>query len=296
VLTRARPESRRALAASVALHVLLVAALVRVLLLPLPFSNFLHREHITSLPAERISFIALPTTAGPTIPGKSGGNDRPVTHKPKPPLVAPPATPSVLPPAPAAPAAPVPADEPDAGTGPVVGVGGPAQGVRPEYHDPRVWVPPAPYVSAPKSLSESVDSAVTALVRAHNDTFAMSGARRKPGDWTVEHNGKKYGIDPQYIRLGPISIPTAVLAALPLNIQANPILGANERTLTARHDEIVEQAQRTINEDEFRDAVRKLRQRKEREREEAKQQQGDGHKDQHQEPPPATPDQPPVVQ
>lgn len=293
---RARPESRRALVALVALHVLLVAALIRVLLLPLPFSNFLHREHITSLPAERISFIALPTTAGPTIPGKSGGDNRPVTHRPPPPLVAPPATPTALPAAPS-PAAPAPPAEPDAGTGPVVGTGGPAEGVRPEYHDPRVWVPPAPYVSAPKSLPEALDSSLAARIQAHNDTFAVAGARRQPGDWTVEHNGKKYGIDPKFIRLGPISIPTAVLAALPLNVQANPILGANERTLTARHDEIVEQAQRSINEDEFRDAVRKLRERKEREREESKQQQGDGHKEQPPPPPPApTSDQPPVVQ
>lgn len=290
VATTGRRESRRALLVSLTLHVVVGVALVRILLLPLPFSDFMRREHITSMPAERISFIALPTTTGPTVPGRSGGNGRPVTHTLPPPLVAPPSVPTTVPaPAPA----PAAATEPDAGTGPVVGIGGPGQGVRPEYHDPRVWVPPAPVVSAPKSLPEAVDSAMAARIGAHNDTLAMGGARRQPGDWTFEHNGKKYGVDPKYIRLGPVSIPTAVLAALPLNVQANPILGANERTLTARHDEIMEQAQRAINEDEFRDAVRKLRQRKERERQDAKQ-----HQDQppEQQPPPPDNTTPPVVQ
>lgn len=252
------------------------AAIIRVLLIPLPFNDFLRREHVSSMPVERISFLALPKTSERTVLGKAGGNGRPVSATQAPPLVAPAATPEALPTPPAVTSR---VAAPDAGTGPVVGTGGPGEGVRPEYHDPRVWVPAAPLVSAPKSVRETVDSAIEARVEAHNDTLALGARRRQPGDWTFEHNGKKYGIDSKFIRLGPVSIPTAVLAALPLNVQANPILGANERTLTTRHDEIAEQAQRAINEDEFRDAVRKLRQRKERERQDSR----------HQPPPP--PDQ-----
>jgi hypothetical protein len=271
-----RPESRRALVVSVAVHVLVGVALIRVLLLPLPLSNFLRREHVTSMPVERISFLALPKTSAGTVPGRNGGDGAPLTHAPVPQVVAPLEVPRALP---LPPIGPAPRPAPEAGTGPVVGTGGPGQGVRPEYHDPRVWVPAAPLVSAPKSVHESVDSAVVSGVEAHNDTLALGAGKRKPGDWTFEHNGKKYGIDSKFIRLGPVSIPTAVLAALPLNVQANPILGANERTLTARHDEIAEQAQRSINEDEFRDAVRKLRQRKEREHQDAKQQQPQDQKE-----------------
>jgi hypothetical protein len=264
-----RPPSRRALVVSLVAHGLFGAVLVEVLLLPLPFSDFMRKERVETAPVERINFVVTPTPGANTSPGKTGGNGRPVTHTLPPPLIAPPDVPSALP---AAPPSPAHADaDPDAGagTGPVVGVGGPAEGARPEYHDPRVWVPPAPMLSSPKTMEESVDSVLAARVQAHNDTLALGAGRRQPGDWTFEHNGKKYGVDPKYIRLGPISIPTAVLAFLPLNVTANPILGANERTLTARHDDIMFQAQRSLNEDEFRDAVKHLRQRKEKERDEA---------------------------
>jgi len=236
--------------------------------LPLPFSDFMRREKVETAPVEKISFVAMPTTGAHTSPGKTGGNDRKVTHTLPPPLVAPPSVPTALPTPPPPTTKPAEADA-DAGTGPVVGVGGPGEGARPEYHDPRVWVPPAPMVSAPKTMEESVDSVLAARVQAHNDTLALGAGRRQPGDWTFEHNGKKYGVDPKYIQLGSIKIPTAVLAFLPLNITANPITGQNERTLTARHDDIMYQAQRSINEDEFRDAVKHLRERKEKERDQA---------------------------
>jgi hypothetical protein len=279
---------------SLVAHVLFVAALVEVLLLPLPLSDFMRHETVESAPVEHLNYVAMPTAGAHTNPGKTGGNGRPVMHTLPPPLIAPPAVPSALPVAPPA-AKPQDADtttDANPGTGPVVGVGGPAQGARPEYHDPRVWVPPAPMLAPRKTTEEAVDSVLAARVQAHNDTLALGAGRRQPGDWTFEHNGKKYGVDPKYIRLGPISIPTAVLAFLPLNVTANPILGENERTLTARHDDIMFQAQRSLNEDEFRDAVKHLRQRKEKERDDA---------NKKSEPPPPdkpkdTDNPPPVVQ
>ncbi len=272
-LKRFKGKPSGSLVASVALHFVLGAALIRVLIAPLPFVNFFLHEHATAVPTERISFLAVPKTGGEPKPGRSGGNGRPVTKVKPTPLVAPPAVPSIVP-APPPPANTAPTAT-DAGTGPIVGTGGPAEGVRPEYNDPRVWVPAAPLVSAPKSVKGRVDSVITARIEAHNDSMAIASAGfKKPGDWTFTHNGKKYGIDQQYIRLGPVSIPTAVLAALPLNrIQGNPILGANEATLDARHDEIMEQARRGMDEDAFRTAVRKLRERKDAERQHEKEQQ-----------------------
>ena len=38
-----------------------------------------------------------------------------------------------------------------------------------------------------------------------------------PGDWTTEKDGKKYGIDQQRIYIGDVSIPTSILALLPVN-------------------------------------------------------------------------------
>jgi len=261
-IPKRRPSG--SLVASVALHIILGAALVQVFLLPLPFVNFFRHEHIEAVPAERISFLAMPKTGGATKPGRSGGNGQPLAKSRPKPLVAPTVVPTLVPVAPST--TPVPAPT-DVGTGPVVGTGGPGEGVRPEYHDPRVWVPPAPLVSAPKSSKARVDSLVATQIQAHNDSvIAAAAGFKKPGDWTITHNGQKYGIDPQFIRLGPVSIPTAVLALLPLNrVQGNPMAGANEATLDARHAEIMDQAQRGMDEDAFRSAVRKLRERKEAE-------------------------------
>ncbi len=49
----------------------------------------------------------------------------------------------------------------------------------------------------------------------------------------------------------------------------NPTTYERSKTLTARHDEIFEQAQRGINDADFNKAVRDIRERKERERKEA---------------------------
>jgi hypothetical protein len=270
-----RRESRGAFGVSVVAHVLFVAVLIRVLLLPLPFSDFMRPFRSTAVHQEQIRYVETPPPNVVVAPLKSGGDNRPAPRKPIAPLVAPVTTPAALPvapttPAPVAPPAAAPAaTDSGVGSGPVVGIGGPAEGARPEYHDGRVWVPPTGIITPPKTIEEAADSALAARVRAHNDTMALGAGRRQPGDWTFEHNGKKYGIDSKFIQLGSFKIPTAVLAFLPLNVTANPIMGENERTLNARHDDIMYQAQRALNEDEFRDAVKHVRQRLEKQHEEA---------------------------
>ena len=92
-----RPRSSSSVAASVAVHIVLGALLVRVLSFG-PFGMF-DREP-PSAPVERIGFVALPQD-GPAHSGISGGDDRP--ERPKdapPPLVAPTAIPTGVPVAP----------------------------------------------------------------------------------------------------------------------------------------------------------------------------------------------------
>ena len=88
---------------------------------------------------------------------------------------------------------------------------------------------------------------------------------REPGDWTFEKGGKKWGMDKRNIYIGDHSIPTAILALLPLNSGSNPVKNREERNLNLQRQEINEQAQRAMNEAEFREAVKKIRERKERE-------------------------------
>ncbi|MDQ6888544.1 MAG: hypothetical protein M3068_14845 [Gemmatimonadota bacterium] len=246
---------------SVAAHLVLGAALVRVLGLPFPFRDLLERRKGEVLPVERISFVSVPSRAQDS-PGRSGGDDRPPSPRrmPEAPVIPPTEIPSgILPVAPAV-------AEPREGAGPVVGQGGAVRGIVPSFSDPRLWNAGG-YVAAPKTDAERLDSSLTARVRAHADSL-LSVAQRDPHDWTVKRGDKKYGMDANNIYIGDAKIPTALLALLPLGkYQGNPIQQDRQRQYDRNSALIVEQAARTLNEDEFREAVKRIRERKEREHE-----------------------------
>ena len=124
----------------------------------------------------------------------------------------------------------------------------------------------------PMTRADSLQAVLWATASAFVDSMnrATPAPGRAPGDWTFERKGKKYGIDPQMIRLGDFSIPTALLALLPMNnLQGNPIGIERARKLSSMRSEIMEQAERAARDDDFYAAVRALRLRKEKERREA---------------------------
>jgi hypothetical protein len=253
---------------SAAIHVVVAAIFVQALLSRHPFFILFGKQQPAPV-VERIGFLSLPQpkSSGAPRPGRNGGDNISKRASEIPIPTAPTEIPTTITPPPKGP--PVAADQPS--SGPLIGGGGQLKGIQPRYEDPRVWVSPGTIASAPKTASERLDSVIVADIGAHNDSIriANGGSKRDPGDWTVERGGKKYGIDSRYIRLGPVSIPTAVLAMLPLNITGNPTTYERNKTLTSHHDEIFEQAQRGMNNADFEKAVRSIRERKERERREA---------------------------
>ncbi|MFN2399645.1 MAG: hypothetical protein ABR543_13560, partial [Gemmatimonadaceae bacterium] len=217
-----------ALIASIGIHILFGAALVSLLKLPYPLGSLFDGPRREAIPVERIGFLSIPRSDS-AVAGQSGDDGRPtrrVPAPPPPPLTAPVETPTGIPdPAPASP-------QPQSGSGPVVGRGGFAPGITPSFSDPRVWTPLGPLIGAPKTHAQRLDSLLVAAIRRHQDSLAaLAPGGRAPGDWTVERNGKKYGIDQQKIYIGDVSIPTAVLALLPLNVQGNPSQLEQQRTL-----------------------------------------------------------------
>jgi len=246
---------------SLAAHTVVGLVIIQSLLIPTSLSRVFTREKQAAVPAERIGFLSIPRGAGPAVAGRRGGDGTPVSAAPAPALVAPDQIPVGIPPV-----VPSTATAPSAGTGPLVGGGGPTRGVRPSYTGPRVWAPPGRVLTAPRTVAETIDDAIRADVGRITDSLVAAAPRRAPGDWTVERKGQKWGIDQRAIRLGPVSIPTALLALLPINAQANPITEQRERQLGRMHADIAFHAQRAINENEFKDAVRNLRLRKERQR------------------------------
>ncbi len=265
-----RERSRGAVLVSIAIHVVAGAFLLWVLSIPLPIEEFFHRQKDVSIPVERISFVQVPNE-GETRPGRSGGDGRPVSERPPAPIVAPTETPSTIP--------TTPTEAPSSGgSGPVVGRGGPTEGITPSYSDPRLWHPDAPLATAPRTLEQDLDSLLATAAKTKADSLAIIAQQRRQGtDWTFEKGGKKYGIDGKNIYVADIKIPAALLALLPINQQANPQALERNRAISAMNADIAFQAQRAMNEEEFQAAVKRIRQRKERERNE-KQLAGDGEK------------------
>jgi hypothetical protein len=241
---------------SFGVHLVVAVALMRMLIVNMELSPTQRRQ---AVPEQRVGFVRIGGVKTP-VPGKSGGDGKPLTPR-EVHVVAPLSVPTVIP-VPSGPAA----KATEEGAGPLVGTGGPTRGVRPQYSDPRVWEPPGPVVSAPKTVKQTIDSLIADAIAPYNDSIAAAAQRRDPTDWTIEKGGYKWGIDRRAIRLGPVSIPTALLAMLPLNIQGNPTTMQRDRSFASMNADINWHAQQAINEADFMKAVRSIRERKERER------------------------------
>lgn len=161
------------------------------------------------------------------------------------------------------------------------------QRIGPEYGDGVGWVRPVPV--SPQDLArhlershvEQIDSAVTAIMQAFLDSLANEpGAARKMPDWTTTLAGSKFGLDSRYIYVAGLKIPAAVLALLPLpggNVSQDRAL---DHVIDMRAD-IEQAARRARNMDDFKQAIREIRDRKQRER--------DFERAQREPPPPADP-------
>ncbi|HYC51523.1 MAG TPA: hypothetical protein VEB19_10485 [Gemmatimonadaceae bacterium] len=257
----ARKRSARWWVVSIAIHVVVVVLLAQMVfkyslgqLMGIP------REEMTR---ERIQYIVVPA------PAEASAEQTTKTASPgaaPAALRAPTQVPSTIPP----PASSDSARSQTAGgtgTGDGLAGSGAATGISPRAPDSRIALAPNSVSRARRTTEESVDSIVSLVIGIVNDSIRVAQSQRKPGDWTVKgDDGKVWGWDPQgNIRLGKFTIPGALLALLPLNTQSrlSPI---EQRSLAYIRRDIIENAQRSINEDEFREAVKRIRERKERER------------------------------
>lgn len=275
LLPTRRSGDPRASVAALLVQMLLIAIIVPAFLVPVAL-DFLRDDSGEAIIPERISFEVLLPTDRPTErePARAGGDGREATDEPSvpaAPIVAPGDVPTGVPTAPSE-----EPQDPSGGTGPLIGGGGPLRGIQPSFTDQRLWVrhgdvPVAPIV--PLSRSDTLRLMLQERIYALEDSLARFGTNeRRPGDWTFDLGGRKYGIDGGMIRLGKFSLPTAALAMLPLNVQSNPIAMERAKRLETMRQEIQTQAARAMRDDEFYAAVKALRERKERERREAERQ------------------------
>jgi hypothetical protein len=263
-LTIKKRGSRGSLLLSIAIHALVIIALATITF-RYPLGQLMGLPRDRDHAQERLQYMVLPR-GEPTGNGSKAVATPPKKGTPAP-LVAPTVIPSVMPPIPSS----------DATSGAVSGkVGGTsgaragiATGVEPAEPDPRIPLAAAPYMPAARSPAELADSVVQAAFGVYFDSaqYAAEHPGRQPGDWTkTTADGEKWGWDPGGIRLGKFTIPNAILAALPLKIGNGGRSPVDLRSQAWMHDDILQHAQRAISEDEFRAAVRRIRERKEKER------------------------------
>ena len=92
--------------------------------------------------------------------------------------------------------------------------------------------------------------------------------------WVFTAGGQQWGVDPQYIHLGPLKIPTFLLAFVPGLPQGNYEQMQEARWLADVRQQILRQARDLDRLDQFRDYIAQLRARKLQEREEERRRRG----------------------
>ncbi len=205
----------------------------------------------------------------------------PPASEPPPPVQGPPRRPLEIPTTPDQPelaptvAAPVDTAAPPGLPGGQRGARG-VMAYRPGVPDPRIAVTPM-YIPEGGGRPISMDSVVRQRLLvmadmmdslAQLDSLSPNADRRvRNPSWVVERNGRRYGIDQRAVHFGVFSLPTALLALLPLPQGNVDQARANQRLLEMRA-EILRAAARAEAEDDFDRAVREIRTRWIQEREE----------------------------
>jgi hypothetical protein len=139
---------------------------------------------------------------------------------------------------------------------------------RPRASDPRLLVRPM-LIPQDGGRPLDMDSVVRVRLLAMADSLERSRASDpdRPRSWTFERNGRTYGLDAEGLHLGGVTIPSVLLALLPLPQGNVGLAEANER-LNAMRADILRAAARAQAEADFQRAVREIRERWNREREE----------------------------
>jgi hypothetical protein len=260
-----RKSDRGSIAISVAVHIVVIA-LIASITFSYSFAPFFGDKATTP---EQLHYITLQPRPSPNVGNGSKTKDVPKKALNPARLLAPTIIPTALPPLP----------PPTVSVGAISGTGtgsggapaGAATGVEPAMPDSRIALRPSAPLHLPMTIAERNDSAVKAIFQDFRDAeIATEEARgRSPKDWTIDRNGQKYGLDSQYIYLGKFKIPSAILAALP--IKSGGVDGAaltRQRNADWIRDDIASHSQ-GMTEDDFRAAIKRIRERKDKEKKEA---------------------------
>ncbi len=147
-----------------------------------------------------------------------------------------------------------------------------AQALQPAFGTGTLWIHPIEVGSARqdviRALGElaNLDSLMAERIIAYLDTvppdsFAVAGLP----NWTTEIDGQTWGMDGSWIYLGPLKIPTALLALIP-QVGGDFDRSQAAASLQRMREDIIGAARRAESMEQFRDYVNQTRQRRDEER------------------------------
>ncbi len=143
-----------------------------------------------------------------------------------------------------------------------------ADRLRPRVGDWRLWImPPLARNESPTPAerTEELNDRLRGVIEAYEDSMAAAAERRADAmDWTVGEEGNKWGVSPEGLHLGPITLP------IPINMGAHPAVMRELRARQAEWNAIQRQAGEAAAREEFEERVKKMREEKEKEDENAK--------------------------
>jgi hypothetical protein len=258
-----RGKSKSSIAVSVAIHVVAIAALATITF-HYPLAGLFDKpEPLKSVPVRYVALRPRSTGAAPKSLARAA---RPMS------IPSPTSFPVGVP----APATAASASAPSAsaiGAGGTTGAAGRDPGIgigiRPGIPDGRLATNPMTVPAQPMTEGQKAERALAAIYQEYLDSARadMNNPKRAPGDWSWGgKDGDKWGWDANGIHVGGITIPNVILAALPLNM-APTTSPVDVRTQNYIRQDIQMHAA-VMSEDEFKQAVRRVRERVDRERRE----------------------------
>lgn len=271
----------RTMFAAVAVHILVIAVLVRAVTLGHGLHDWFGFKPLSLTPQERVVYVQAEKPK--PKPPEPKPEPKPVVKESTAPVVAaaPPAN-AITPPAevptidPALIAAGRGGDSTKVGTGVPrnLGINPALIGLAPVNSDPRLWDPTGVSINVPRTSQQLLDSVIGwAIVSAADSIDSVArlyDPNRKPAEWVKRmKNGEKWGWDKTGLRLGKYTVPNALLALLPAglqkNMQSNPIEAQRNRALLFAREDIARFSAQTVGEADFRKALKEVRERKDRE-------------------------------
>ena len=249
---------------SAAIHVAVAVAILHVIVAPRYVTElFMRPPAVAEEPRETIRYVETTPAAVIAEAPRTTPQIRSGIVPATPALVAPTHIPTTVPPPAAMPTPIAPGSGVIGGTGTGDPGGKGNVSVTPAFNDPRIWNTPSGYTPPAPTRAEELEEYLARGIQQHLDSIDAAPKGRDPRDWTKEIGGRKYGMDDKWIYVAGVKVPSFLVAAIPMQAQANPTVTERNRRINEMSAEIEERRSLELDSD---DEIRRINARMDRQR------------------------------